>query len=74
MGRINDCLITPQHEIYISSLYLNRQGNILFNDTLNTFLFTALWHLKDNETGNPTASTSWATIILSCKGYFICTG
>ena len=34
------------HFIYsymASDIWLRKEGNVLFNDALNTFLFTAIW-------------------------------
>ena len=36
------------------------KGNVLFNDALNTFLFTVIWRRrygKDSEMGNPAAAS-----------------
>ena len=55
-------------------MYIQRrnQGNVLFNDVLNTFYFTVIWRVghmvKDHsysERGNP--------LPINSKGSFICT-
>ena len=55
-----------------------KEGNVLFNDTLNTFLFTVIWRQiyvkdhSDNEKGNPLPPHR-LLFTLNSKGSFICT-
>ena len=39
---MNECLTTPQHEKQIG-YWVSEKGKVLFNDALNTFLFTVIW-------------------------------
>ena len=57
--------------------YGRKEGNILFNDTLNTFdlRLYGVGHMvkdhSDSERGKP-AATTWATLSFSSKGSFVC--
>ena len=53
--------------VWSSSLFIINEGNVLFNDTLNTFLFTIIWFqtygkepLRSQEMKH--AATTWATL------------
>ena len=67
---IHDCLIKEGR----------KEGNVLFNDTLNTFLFMDIWRqtfgkrpLRYQEKKHA-AATMWAILFfISSKDFFICT-
>ena len=40
------------HSIHLIYGYMVKEGNSLFNDTLDTFLFTIMWHVLFNDTLN----------------------
>ena len=47
------------------------EGNVLFNDALNTFYFMVIWH-SDSERGNPLPPHT-LLFPTNSKGSFICT-
>ena len=49
-----------------------KEGNVLFNDALNTFYFTVIWRRLYGERGNPLPPHGLFFPINS-KGSFICT-
>ena len=73
---INKSKSQPRFEIVESRIFFH-QGNILFNHALNTFylwLYGVGYRVKnhsDSKRRKPAAT--WATLLISSKGSFICT-
>ena len=82
------CRYTPTDILHNKTLYPScclflfslgrKEGNVLFNDALNTFYITDIWfrtYVKDHsdsERGNP-LPPHWLLFPISIKGSFICT-
>ena len=73
---MNECSTTPQHK-RLHQLLGRKEGNVLFNDTLNTFYLQlyGIGHMvkdhSDSERGNPLPPTG-LLFPISSKGSFIC--
>ena len=58
---------------------VEKEGNGVFNDTLNTFYFRSygVGHMtnyhSDSERGNPLAVTTWATLFVEQQWFFYIT-
>ena len=62
---MNECLTTRQHK---NASVVSKEGNVLFNDALNTFYFRlyGVRHMVkdhlDSESGKKPAAATWATL------------
>ena len=63
---MNNCLTTPQHEKQIGYWEGRKEGNILFNDALNTFYLRlyGVGHMVKyhSDSERKPAAATWATL------------
>ena len=63
---MNNCLTTPQHEKQIGYLEGRKEGNVLFNDALNTFYLRlyGVGHMVKyhSDSERKPAAATWVTL------------